>query len=147
MALFAGMLRAEGFAAHGQLVDKRGIDINANPHFLQWNRYAAAFVHRPRLSDDIAVPIARTRRQVTRQREVRKRRESDVVRPADSRFEHATAPDWNSGVGATVVNGQRLLKATNPSGLEVNDASAAECEHFFGAGVAGDAFVEADGRR
>src|SRR5512140_3483554 len=97
-------LRAERLAAHGQLLDKRRIDIYANPNFLYGNSDTAVLVHRPRLRDDVAVPITRARRQVTGQREVRKRRESDVVRATDSCFEDTAAPHWNSRVSATIVN-------------------------------------------
>src|SRR6185295_5295801 len=45
--------------------------------------------------DDVFFPVTRTRRDVAGQSESRERRHRNVMRTADSGFEHAAAPDRN----------------------------------------------------
>ena len=62
---------------------------------------------------------------VAGQREVRERRQVDVVRAADARLEHPAVPDRHAGRRADVVHADRLGVAADAARLDVDDAAGA----------------------
>src|SRR5260370_14941320 len=60
--------------------------------------------------------------------EIGKRRECDIVRPADAGFEHPAAPHRNPVLLAEIVDAPRYGVAANPAQLDVDDLARAQLD-------------------
>jgi hypothetical protein len=63
------------------------------------------------------LPVTARGRDVARQREVRQRRQRDVVRPANARLQHAAAPHRNAALRRRIVDRDRLAEAADAATL------------------------------
>src|SRR3989454_2070029 len=96
--------------------------------------------------DQIGIEVASARGDVARQREIRQRRQMQVRRAADARFEHAAVPHRNAMRRAQVVKPDRLGKPAHASRLDVDDAAGAGLDRRARDGHAFDRLVETNRR-
>src|SRR5438105_427831 len=94
--------------------------------------------------DDVFGPIALAGRDVAGQREIRERGERDIVRAADSGFEHAAAPDGNAVILAEIVDAPRRRESAHAAELHIDDAAGAQRNGSLRVLFGMDALVEAD---
>ena len=92
--------------------------------------------------DDVFLPVALARGDIAGEREVRKRRQGDVLSAADAGFEHPSAPDGNFVAPAQVVDALGLKMAADASEFDVDDFARPERDGGFRVFVGVDAFVE-----
>src|SRR2546430_3303718 len=111
------------------------------------NAHRSVWLHSEGLADDLCREVARRRRDVTGQTEVRQRREMHVVRTADAHLEHPAAPHGHLMRGADVVNPLRRGKPADPPGLDVHGPGCADRDRLSRVLAGVDRLVEADGRR
>src|SRR6185437_1387748 len=88
------------------------------------NRSLAA--HSDGRVDDVFFPITAGGRDIARERESRKRRESNVMRATDASFEHSAAPDGNASLSSHVVNFLCFGKAANAAEFNIDDPARAQ---------------------
>ncbi|SRR6266481_6961035 len=89
--------------------------------------------------DDVLVPVAVARRDITRQSETRQRRHRNVVGAANPGFQHAPTPGWNTSLKARrlhcpcfgVAADASQLDVNNPAGLPKLPDRASVREHGF----------------
>src|SRR4029077_11243111 len=76
--------------------------------------------------DEVLQPIPLAGGYVAGQREIRKRRECNIVSAADAGFKHAAAPDGYASLLAKIVDTARHRVATDAAKLDVDDLAGAE---------------------
>src|SRR5215469_5064070 len=82
--------------------------------------------------DDVALPITLAGRDVAGQREVRQGGKGDVVGAADSRFQHAAAPNGDACGLRHIVDALRFAEAAYAAQLDINDAAGAQPDSLLG---------------
>lgn len=108
------------------------------------NRSVSAYLHR-RL-DNILLPVPLAGGHITRQRKIRQRGQRDVVGPADSTFEHPTAPNRNVMGLADIVDPLRLGKPAHAAELDIDNAASPQLNGLLRMMGGANTFIETDGR-
>src|SRR6266568_8164969 len=76
--------------------------------------------------DDVFIPVAFAGSNITREGEIGKGRECDIVRAADAGFEHAAAPDGDAVTLAEIVDAPRNGVTADTAKLDVDDLAGAQ---------------------
>src|SRR5690348_4575888 len=94
--------------------------------------------------DDIFVPVALARGDVARKSKARERGHRDIVRAANSGFEHAAAPHRDRVRAASVFDALRFAVSADPAKLDIDNAAGFQL--YSGQSMPGivDAFIEAN---
>ena len=82
--------------------------------------------------DQVGREVAPAGGDVARQREVRQRRQVNVVRAADAALEHAAVPHRNAVRGRQIVQADRLAMTADPARLDVDDPAGAGVDRLLG---------------
>src|SRR5258705_8406985 len=141
------LVRGQRFATDGEVVHPVHVHCDPQPLPIAWYLDGAGPIHRPFRRYDVPFPVAGARADISRNGEVGKRGEGDVVRAANTALQHPAAPDRHTVPRAQVVDRDRSGEAAYSTRLDIDDASCREGDHVLRALEAGDGFVEADGRR
>src|SRR5262249_20015417 len=116
---------------HGDLTDKVVIQVVAEAGLVaNPNRASRGCLNRGR--DNIARPVALAGGHVSGQRKVGQSRQSDVVRAAYTRFQHAAAPDREARGLRGVVDPFGLSESADASQFDVDDAAGAHADGLLG---------------
>ena len=94
--------------------------------------------------DDVFLPVALRRRNITGKLEIGQRRQCHIVGAADSRLQHPSAPNRNIEALGDVVHRNRFGESADPSHFDVDDAAGAQLQRGFGIAGAADGFVKAE---
>src|SRR5580704_14706603 len=82
--------------------------------------------------DDVAFPVAAACRNVAGKREVGQRGQSDVMGPANPGFQHAAAPDRNSGAGAHIMHAFGLRESAHTPEFDIYDPPGRQTDRLRG---------------
>src|ERR1700676_2205626 len=96
--------------------------------------------------DDVLVPVAPARTDVAGQREIRKRRERNVMRPADTRLQHSAAPHRHAILLAQVMDTLRDGVTADTPHLDVDDFARSQKNRRARLLFGMDALVQANRR-
>src|SRR5207247_7891562 len=135
------------FATDGEVVHPVHVHGDPQPLAIVWYLDRAGPIHRPFRRHDVPFPVAGTRADISRNSEVGKRCEGDVVRAANTTLQHSAAPDRHAVPRAQIVDRERCRETADSARLDIDDASCPEGDHVLRALDARDGFVEADRRR
>src|SRR5205814_8339293 len=76
--------------------------------------------------------------------EVWERGQRNIVGPANTGFEHASAPDGNIALETLVMEGDGFGEPTNPANFNINDPARTERDCLFCVAAVADGFIEAN---
>src|ERR1700685_512704 len=96
--------------------------------------------------DNIAGPVALARRDITREREIRKGGEGDIVRAANTRLQHAAAPYRDTGRLRDIVHALGIGETAHAPELDIDNSSGVHRDGLFGLMRRANAFIQTDGR-
>ncbi len=96
--------------------------------------------------DDIFFPIAFAGGHIARKCEIGKRRERDIVRPPDARFEHPAAPHRDAMLLAEIVDAPCHSVAADAAEFDIDDFAGTQFDGSARLLFRVDALVQADWR-
>src|SRR6266478_1662763 len=133
------------FLAHCPFFDQVQARRKPNPRTV-WDLNHALLGDRYLRFDNVLAPVAFAGGDISRQREIGKRRERDVMDAADTRLQHTSAPDRHAVLLAKVVNEARLREAPDTSQLDIDNAASSESNRGTRLPFGMHTFVEANRR-
>src|SRR5207248_1039955 len=95
----------------------------------------------------VLVPIALARRDVARPDKTSLRGHGDVMRPADTGFNHAPAPYGNPASDAVFLDSAGLAVAAHAPQFDIDHAARAGLHGCGGVAEVANRFIQADGSR